>query len=208
MTTYEEIETKYGNAIKAFKRATVIRGNRAPSEVSSEIDNALSHLVIHFKQNGNIYSDEHLKKAENHLERAALDSLKIIWLEYWAIFTELLSHPVRSRMRFGKDWNGLRDRLKTGLDELYEKSKKTRMDETKNVGTRIQESIKGWGELIEFIESTVFPEDNDLSEQVFVAYMDSLKRSARLKRWTPEVITFSIGLAVSMSFAIFVKLFM
>ena len=207
MTTYEDIEKKYGEAIKAFKKATVIRGNRPPSEVSSEIDNALSHMVIHFKHNGETDLDEHLKKAENHLDRATLDSLKIIWLEYWAIFTELVSHSIRSRIKFGKEWAGLRKRLKTGLNELYEKSKETRIKEIKNIGTNIQESIEEWENLVKFIESTVFPEDNDLSEQIFIAYKNSLKRSAWLKKWTPEITTFSAGLAVSLLFAAIVRMF-
>jgi len=202
MTTYEDIERKYGDAIRAYKKATLIRGNVVPAEVSSEIDNALSHIVVHFKQaEAGETSDEHLKKAEGHLDRAILDSLKVIWLEYWAIFTELVSHPIKSRVRFGNSWKALRGRLRIGLNELYKMSIETRATEIKNVGTKIQDSIDKWEKLIDFIENTVFPENEDLSTEVFAAYRDSVRRSSYLKRWSPEIITFSVGLAVAMIFA-------
>ncbi len=56
-----------------------ILGNK-PEQIAFELEAALSHIAI-AKTNNELY-EKNIERAHGHLQRASLDAVKIMWLEY------------------------------------------------------------------------------------------------------------------------------
>lgn len=81
-----EIEAKiYDHFQGPFKEIyadlCVVCGDK-PSQIAFEIEAVMSHLVVAKTCGDPGLEEENLRKALGHIERAILDSAKILWLEY------------------------------------------------------------------------------------------------------------------------------
>lgn len=76
--TLQDYLDYYENVFKlAYADAVTVLADK-PDQLIIEQENSLSHLICYLKDNSDI---SNLKKAKGHLERAALDSYKIMWVE-------------------------------------------------------------------------------------------------------------------------------
>lgn len=118
-----------------------------PVQIIIEIENAFAHLIVYLDNDTDQETKEdNLKKAYNHIARAALDSYKILWVKMSDDIDELVHDETKRKFVTNIPERTLMENFVT----FKEKAKEARRIEIQNVGrNNIIKTINAYKEAIE-----------------------------------------------------------
>ena len=118
-----------------------------PVQIIIEIENAFAHLIVYLDDDTDLKTKEdNLKKAYNHIARAALDSYKILWVKMSEDIDELVHDKTKRKFVT----NIPERELMENFIIFKEKAKEARRIEIKNIGRdNIIKTINAYKEAIE-----------------------------------------------------------
>lgn len=155
-----------------------------PEQIAFELEAALSHIAVAHTHSDSY--DENINKAYGHLQRASLDSVKIMWLEYRERSEKIILDPDLRKFAVNASEKDLLDKF----EEAENMARKARKKEITNTGRDPSQSIELYYEA-----ASLFREVVGLIDPKKVTHFNRIKY-----KWIKKenIFSFLIGLVSSL----------
>lgn len=108
-----------------------------PLQVSSEIEAMISHIAVSKTSDDRVTIEKNLSRAEGHLQRATLDAVKILWIEYRSRAEKIMNDDLVRRYCASESESNLFKRY----HEAEKLAIQARQVEIQNVGIDPEKSV-------------------------------------------------------------------
>ena len=191
--TEQELYTYHEETFKPIYADLVAVLASKPEQIVFELEAALSHVAV-AKTNPDLY-DDNINKAFGHLQRAALDAAKMLWLEHRKRVNDVvLDRDIRA-FAFNASEKELLEKYQQS-ESLAQQARKT---ELSNTGRNLREAIDLYYSAAESFDSIL-----GLLDTTKVSNVAHFKKKIKTKE---HFISFLIGCASSAIVAILIAIF-
>lgn len=181
--TEEELYKYHEETFKPIYADLIATLGTKPEQIVFELEAALSHIAV-AKTDASVYQ-ENINKAHGHLQRAALDAVKIMWLEYRKRAEKIILDP--DLRKFAAN-SSEQDLLKK-YEEAEDVSKRARTTEVTNTGKNPSEAIDLYYSAAQFF--------SEITVMIDPSKVKSLSRFKAKIKTKEIVISFFLGVASS-----------
>lgn len=134
--TEQEIYTYHETIFKPIYADMVAILGEKPEQIAFELEATLSHIAVAHAHNE--HYDKNIDKAYGHIQRASLDAVKIMWLEYRGRAEKIILDPDLRKFASNLPEGDLLKKYKTAEDKAIE----ARKSELINTGVDPSKSIE------------------------------------------------------------------
>lgn len=185
MATEKEVFELYELTFKPiYADLIVVLGNK-PQEVLFELEACLSHLGVAKNDQDDDVIQKNINSAHGHIQRAALDSVKLLWLTLRERSEKIISNENLRRYCVNCPEGDLLNLFNAAESKALEARKK----ETQNTGRNPNQSITDWYEAASTLQ--------ELLKKVDYTKIDSFKKFNLIYIVKTQWIGFLLGLLAS-----------